>query len=186
MLPPQLWNFILCEEQALQHVTKLYNCWGKIVESKALPILSLIPRSTCRTILSMFTCSKSHEICTQIYHTLFLIHHSTFIHVNYLSIFFRVASLALGQSYDCPRASEVTLNDMGKIKAYQTTSKHNSSKFLGCTIRQASYIYFTLISTSCVISFSRITIIENANTMYIISFLQHNLAPKGPITKHTG
>ena len=27
---------------------------------------------------------------------------------------FRVTSLALGQSYDCPNANDVTLNDMGK------------------------------------------------------------------------
>ena len=32
----------------------------------------------------------------------------------YLPISCRVASLALGQSYDCPSASEATLNDMGK------------------------------------------------------------------------
>ena len=31
-----------------------------------------------------------------------------------LPILFRVASLTLGQSYDCPSASEVTLNNMGK------------------------------------------------------------------------
>ena len=33
----------------------------------------------------------------------------------YLPIFFRVASLALGQSYDCPSVSAATLRDMGKI-----------------------------------------------------------------------
>ena len=33
----------------------------------------------------------------------------------YLSISFRVASLTLGQSYDCPSASGVTLNNMGKF-----------------------------------------------------------------------
>ena len=31
-----------------------------------------------------------------------------------LRIFFRVTPLALGQSYDCHSASEVTLNDMNK------------------------------------------------------------------------
>ena len=35
------------------------------------------------------------------------------IYVNSLSCI-RVASLALGQSYDCPSASEVTLKDMGQ------------------------------------------------------------------------
>ena len=46
------------------------------------------------------------------------------IQVIYLSIFFRVASLALGQSYDCPSAIEVTLKNMGKINLYSTTTKH--------------------------------------------------------------
>ena len=32
-----------------------------------------------------------------------------------LPIFFKVTSLALGQSWDCPSASETTLKDMGKI-----------------------------------------------------------------------
>ena len=36
-------------------------------------------------------------------------------------IFFRVASLALGQSCDCPSASKVTLKDMDKIHQYQNT-----------------------------------------------------------------
>ena len=40
------------------------------------------------------------------------------IHMIYLPIFFSVTSLALGQSYDCPSASEVTLKDMGKINLY--------------------------------------------------------------------
>ena len=31
-----------------------------------------------------------------------------------LPISFRLSSLALGQSYDCPSASEATLKDMGK------------------------------------------------------------------------
>ena len=33
---------------------------------------------------------------------------------QFLPISFGVASLALGQSYDCPSASEKTLKDMGK------------------------------------------------------------------------
>ena len=37
---------------------------------------------------------------------------SMVLHVNHLSISFRVTSLALGQSYDCPNASEVTMKDM--------------------------------------------------------------------------
>ena len=48
---------------------------------------------------------------------------SQWIHVVYLLISFRVTSLALGQSYDCPSASEVTLKDMDTINLYQTTTK---------------------------------------------------------------
>ena len=35
------------------------------------------------------------------------------IHMLYMSIFFRITSLALGQSYDCPIASEVTPKEYG-------------------------------------------------------------------------
>ena len=42
---------------------------------------------------------------------------------------FRVASLALGQSYDCPSASEVTLKDVAKINKYYTT-KHEPHAYL--------------------------------------------------------
>ena len=45
----------------------------------------------------------------------------------YLLIFFRAASLALGQSYDCPSASKVTLKDMGKTNLYQNTQKPQQS-----------------------------------------------------------
>ena len=41
---------------------------------------------------------------------------------------FRDASLALGQSYDCPSASEVTLKYMGQIGRYLTTTKHKRCK----------------------------------------------------------
>ena len=49
------------------------------------------------------------------------------LHVIHLLIFFRITSLALGQSYDCPSASEVILNNMGKTNSYQTTTKHNKA-----------------------------------------------------------
>ena len=45
--------------------------------------------------------------------------------IIYLCICLRVASLAEGQSYDCPNASEVTLKDMGETKWLLTTTKHN-------------------------------------------------------------
>ena len=43
------------------------------------------------------------------------------IHVTHLPISFRIASLALGQSCDCPSACEVTLKDIGK----QVSDVHN-------------------------------------------------------------
>ena len=55
--------------------------------------------------------------------------------MKYLSIFMRVALLALGQSLDCHSASEVSLMDMGKISQCITTTKHSKAKtvciFLG-------------------------------------------------------
>ena len=46
-----------------------------------------------------------------------------------LPISFRFTSLALGQSYDCPSAHEVTLKDMGKTKWYITSSQHKVCTF---------------------------------------------------------
>ena len=69
---------------------------------------------------------KFHKICTWYSCSLFCcgyIINSSWILVIGLPIFFRVASLALGQSYDCPSASEVTLRDMRKINPYQTITK---------------------------------------------------------------
>ena len=45
---------------------------------------------------------------------LWLCNRSYWFHMKYLSIFIRVALLALGQSLDCHSASEVSLVDMGK------------------------------------------------------------------------
>ena len=49
--------------------------------------------------------------------------------VCFSPISFRVASLALGQSYDCPSASEATLKDIGKnISTYNhNKTKHNKT-----------------------------------------------------------
>ena len=56
--------------------------------------------------------------CTQMgfveFIMVFVINHY-WINMMYLPISFRVASLALGQSYDCPSASEATLKDMDEI-----------------------------------------------------------------------
>ena len=47
--------------------------------------------------------------------------------MKYLSIFIRVALLALGQSLDCHSASEVSLMDMGKSVKCVTTTKHSKA-----------------------------------------------------------
>ena len=49
--------------------------------------------------------------------------------VIHLLISFRVPSLALGQSYDCPSTSEVILKDMGKIDPCQTTATYTVTKY---------------------------------------------------------
>ena len=78
-------------------------------------------------------------ICTWVCFCFFLAM-SLFLVVSYavLSVFFRVASLALGQSYDCPSASEVTLKKMGRIGQYLTTA--NITKHKWC----AYFSWFTL------------------------------------------
>ena len=57
-----------------------------------------------------------------------------------LSISFRVTSLALGQSYDCPSASKVTLQDMHKINHYLTTTEHNKVRTM-CIILGVYCVY---------------------------------------------
>ena len=71
------------------------------------------------------------------------------IDVMYIPILFKVALLPLGQSYDCPNASEVTLNSMGKINHCKTNPNQNNSRnvsiFGGCVI----YIYIILFALVC-------------------------------------
>ena len=43
---------------------------------------------------------------------------------NYLCLFFRIASVGLGQLYSCPRATGVTLNDMDKLIHYLVAIEH--------------------------------------------------------------
>ena len=69
---------------------------------------------------------------------LWLCNRSQWIHMKYLSIFIRVALLALGQSLDCHSASEVSLMDMGKsvnVLPQQSTAKQKPcAYFLGYTV----------------------------------------------------
>ena len=51
-------------------------------------------------------------------------------------VFFRVASLALGQSYDCPNVREITLKDTVKKTGHKPKQNTSKSKtyFVGCTL----------------------------------------------------
>ena len=44
-----------------------------------------------------------------------------------IPIFFRLVSLTLGQSYDCPSVSETSLKNMGKLDRYKIT-QHNKDR----------------------------------------------------------
>ena len=55
-------------------------------------------------------------------------YHSLWICGIHLPLYFRVALLALGQSYDCPSASEVTLKDSGKITCTKPKAKPNKAQ----------------------------------------------------------
>ena len=69
--------------------------------------------------------NKCHELCLSLI-TLLWFDAGWFIHI------FRVTSLALGQSFDCPSASEATLKNMGKyslsIHCHVTTTKQSTTK----------------------------------------------------------
>ena len=81
-------------------------------------------------LYDMTTCcllNTSHKICNVknfIVFVLILCFDSYWIHLIYSSIFFRVASLALGQSYYCPSASEATLKSKGHHNHTQKTMNH--------------------------------------------------------------
>ena len=63
----------------------------------------------------------------------------THIHQGFLT--------ALGQSCDCPSASEITLKDMGKIDQHQTTTNHHQT----CIMQIIPGIY--LLEIWCILSF---------------------------------
>ena len=50
------------------------------------------------------------------------------IRIKYLPISFRVASLALGESYDSSSASEATRKDMGNIRRYHTKTTNTNPR----------------------------------------------------------
>ena len=70
---------------------------------------------------------------------------------NILPISFRITSLALGQLYDCPSASEVILKDMGKIDLHiNGIIPLNNPKYLdkndalkGSITQIADHVYFS-------------------------------------------
>ena len=69
---------------------------------------------------------KSHELCTHFTLLSFVVV-LYLVLVKFIYISFRVTSLALGQSHDCPSASEVTLKDIGKTGHYHITTKCKQS-----------------------------------------------------------
>ena len=59
----------------------------------------------------------------------------------YLPVFSRVVPLALGQSCDCPSASEITLKGMGKMDLHWIRTSHCKARIM-CII----YMYITVTS----------------------------------------
>ena len=83
------------------------------------------PRISSHTQTKILRYSISHRLCTHFCCALFCCScmiNFWYIYMIHFTISFRVTSLALGQSYDCPSASEVILKDMGKINEHQTTT----------------------------------------------------------------
>ena len=78
--------------------------------------------------------------------------YSNLIHMIYLPIYVRVTSLTLGQPLDCPSASEVILNDMGKIDWYQTATIHKKAR----TIRLTRRMYGHGLAMYCFVLFGQI------------------------------
>ena len=68
-----------------------------------------------------FWCSGSCEVC----HPQMIIF---IVLTSYLPIFFRVASLALGNLYECSNAREVTQKDMDEINCDLITTKYNKAR----------------------------------------------------------
>ena len=100
------------------------------------------------------------------FHSVFVVILSIFmelLHVKYLSIFFMIASLALGQ-LNCPSASEVILKDMGnsphknipkfnpKLGCYKKIYFHNRKDFVSyrfCGHDFCSVTYSAFVSHIC-------------------------------------
>ena len=59
-----------------------------------------------------------------------------------LPIFYWVTSLGVIQPHAHPNASEVSLADMGKIKHYLTTTKHNQAVIMCSSIWRAISTHF--------------------------------------------
>ena len=68
-----------------------------------------------------------------------------------LPISSRVTSLALGQSYDCPSASDVTLEDMGKTDRYHTTTDDPCAYFTGYTVAGVRMVQSQATGATCLL-----------------------------------
>ena len=93
-------------------------------------------------------------------------YHSLEINVIHISKFFRVASLALGQSYDCPSASEAIPKNLGRNNWCRTTRKHNELQTL-CKI----------LGMYCkdIDAFGIKTSVDKSNIQYIFFWITHTV-----------
>ena len=90
-------------------------------------------RFTCKTKqqnlifwMNMF-CLCSFISYTDLCHRTYILSQNSGINTDViiLSISYRVTSMVMGQSYDCPIASEVTLKEMVKLNGKKTKTKKN-------------------------------------------------------------
>ena len=100
----------------------------------------------CRGLhLRIHTKIYTHEICTYFYHAMSCGYQLFQIHMVNLPIFFKVASLALGQSCDCPSAREATLKNMGKINYYHTQQNTTHVHILWDVLQESCREYISCV-----------------------------------------
>ena len=87
-------------------------------------------------LYQLHCCFETDKILS--FFTVVIYYQLLWIHLMNLFIYFKVASLILGHSCDCPSTSKVTLKDMDKFDHYPNTKNATNFKpcacFLGCTI----------------------------------------------------
>ena len=118
-LVPNVWHWI-CESQAvIDHIHKSHNAHGPYPWGHHL--YTFLFQKWC---IVEYVTGALWDLCLfkPVQLTVYIPRNMQMLWL-YIYVF-RVASLALGQSYDCPSASEVTLKDLDKIDWHLTTTKH--------------------------------------------------------------